>query len=77
MAAAAQMKAKGDFTSLSQDSANIAAVRSAGMPADRVLGLGAKGEADTAARCAACELRQRESAVCCCSTCWLGVGCGM
>eukprot|EP00878_Enallax_costatus_P026914 GHUV01028926.1.p1 GENE.GHUV01028926.1~~GHUV01028926.1.p1 ORF type:complete len:240 (+),score=99.00 GHUV01028926.1:1740-2459(+) len=50
MAAAAEMKRKGDFTSLSTDTSTIAAVRAAGMPADKVLGLSDNTDADAAAR---------------------------
>lgn len=50
MAAAAEMKRKGDFTSLSNDAQNIAAVRAAGMPADKVLALNSVEEGAAAAR---------------------------
>jgi cell division FtsZ-interacting protein ZapD len=50
MAAAAQMKAKGDFTNLRDDAASIAAVRAAGMPADKVLSVDTIEQADAAAR---------------------------
>lgn len=50
MAAAAEMKRKGDFTSLASDAAAINAIRAEGMPADKVLGLGDAAEADVAAR---------------------------
>lgn len=44
------MKRKGDFTSLSNNLSAIAAARAAGMPADKVLGLADREEADAAAR---------------------------
>lgn len=50
MAAAADMKRKGDFTSLRADNASIAAVRAAGMPADKVLGISDNEDADQTAR---------------------------
>jgi len=50
MAAAAEMKRKGDFTTLSNDAQNIAAVRAAGMPADKVLSLNTVEEGAAAAR---------------------------
>jgi hypothetical protein len=50
MAAAAEMKAKGDFTSLGSDAAAIAAIRSQGMAADKVLGLNDVAAADATAR---------------------------
>jgi hypothetical protein len=50
MAAAAQMKAQGDFTSLRNDATTIAAVRAAGMPADKVLSVNTVEEAQQAAR---------------------------
>jgi hypothetical protein len=50
MAAAAQMKAKGDFTNLRDDASAIAAVRAAGMPADKVLSVDTIEQADAAAR---------------------------
>jgi uncharacterized membrane protein YeaQ/YmgE (transglycosylase-associated protein family) len=59
MAAAAEMKRKGDFTSLSADKAAIAAVRAEGMPADKVLGLTDGAEADQAAR----EMKSSDSSV--------------
>lgn len=50
MAAAAAMKAKGDFTALRDDDASIVAVRTAGMPADKVLSVDTIAQADAAAR---------------------------
>ncbi|KAF6262093.1 hypothetical protein COO60DRAFT_1282853 [Scenedesmus sp. NREL 46B-D3] len=50
MAAAAEMKKKGDFTSLGSDAAAINAVRSQGMAADKVLGLNDAADADQTAR---------------------------
>jgi hypothetical protein len=50
MAAAAEMKRKGDFTSLGSDAAAISAARSQGMPADKVLGFGDVAAADAEAR---------------------------
>eukprot|EP00879_Flechtneria_rotunda_P002384 GHRR01002579.1.p1 GENE.GHRR01002579.1~~GHRR01002579.1.p1 ORF type:complete len:317 (+),score=118.88 GHRR01002579.1:1383-2333(+) len=50
MQAAAAMKQKGDFTSLSRDTAAIQAVRAQGMPADKVLGLNDVSQAELAAR---------------------------
>ncbi|KAF8062640.1 fbiC [Scenedesmus sp. PABB004] len=51
MAAAADMKARGDFTSLSNNPDAIAAARAAGLPADAVLGV--SGAAEAAADAAA------------------------
>lgn len=54
MAAAAEMKKKGDFTSLAADAGSINAVRAAGMPADKVLGISSDiSDAEQAARYAA------------------------
>eukprot|EP00882_Tetradesmus_deserticola_P032972 GHRQ01037623.1.p1 GENE.GHRQ01037623.1~~GHRQ01037623.1.p1 ORF type:complete len:240 (+),score=96.86 GHRQ01037623.1:104-721(+) len=50
MAAAAEMKKKGDFTSLGSDAAAISAIRSQGMAADKVLGLNDAADADATAR---------------------------
>lgn len=50
MAAAAQMKGKGDFTSLRDDAQAIAAVRAEGMPADKVLAINTVAEGEAAAR---------------------------
>lgn len=50
MAAAADMKAKGDFTSLRSDAQAIAAVRAEGMPADKVLAISGVEEGAAAAR---------------------------
>jgi len=47
---AAVMKRRGDFTSLGVDAAAIEATRAAGMPADRVLSLNHRAEAEVAAR---------------------------
>lgn len=51
MAAAAQMKKQGDFTSLRDDAQSIAAVRSEGMAADKVLAINSVEEGAAAARC--------------------------
>jgi hypothetical protein len=50
MAAAAEMKRKGDFTSLGSDAAAISSIRSQGMAADKVLGLNDAADADATAR---------------------------
>lgn len=50
MAAAAAMKAQGDFTSLRDDAQTIAAVRAEGMAADKVLAINSVEEGATAAR---------------------------
>lgn len=50
MAAAAEMKSKGDFTSLRDDAQAIAAVRAEGMAADKVLALNSVAEGEAAAR---------------------------
>lgn len=50
MAAAAEMKRKGDFTSLSTDADTIASIRAAGMPADRVLSVNTVEEGQQAAK---------------------------
>jgi hypothetical protein len=49
MAAAAQMKGKGDFTALRDDAQAIAAVRSEGMAADKVLAINSVAEGEAAA----------------------------
>lgn len=50
MAAAASMKAKGDFTTLRDDTQAIAAVRAEGMAADKVLAISGVEEGAAAAR---------------------------
>lgn len=50
MAAAASMKAKGDFTNLRDDKQAIAAVRAEGMAADKVLAISGVEEGAAAAR---------------------------
>jgi hypothetical protein len=50
MVAAAEMKRKGDFTSLGSDAAAISAIKSQGMAADQVLGLNGAADADATAR---------------------------
>jgi len=48
--AAAEMKSRGDFTSLSRDTSAIQAIKSEGMLADKVLAVGDNAQAEEAAR---------------------------